>query len=971
MSLVTPGRACVLSLLTFFVCVSMATARADLSQDYNRMLARFNRLIADGQIREAEQVALAKLEIAKQLTDEPGIAIVALFDLARICYLDGRFTEAEQYATGAFELHQQVKHLLTDEQVYLADCLNILGLIFDEQGRYPEAESRYQRALAIRIRMHGNRSAAVADTLNNLAGVYLSQGRYSEAEIYYNRALAIRKHLFGADHRSVVDCLGNLANVYQRQVRHTEAEPLYRKCISLKEKSLGRNHPEVGNILNNLAQLCRMEGRYAEAKELNERTLDIWRRAYGNEHPDVLMSLNNLANIYRLEKDYDRAEAIYQEVFDLRQRTLGHDHPRVADTLGDLALVYNDQSRFAEAEQKLDLAIEIYRESRSSAHDLHRVVSWRGLVRWRLGRRDEALADMSLSARLAENQRGLVSGGEQERGQFFGSLFYAFEHLVMWQAELGQVAEAFSSCERGRARSLVEQMQTQGVDLLADVPAHTAQELRQRDQAAKKTVAMLEKQIEALTRQPAPSTSERERLTAARDQAREELVAVYRDTRNASPAYRLAVGSNYEPLRLQELQQWVDERQAVVLEYFVGEEASVLFVVAAGQEPRVEKLALDDHLAQQFSIEAGPLTSARLWALLHADGNDTIAQLGNVEGALAAQPRLAQLWQVLVPASVRPLLTGDRYQCVFVIPDGALASLPFEALVVETKGDQGPVYLLDVGPPLAYAPSASVLLNLSRRPATEPAPSNSLQPVLTVADVQYGEPSQTKEPLNPEFALSANSRYATAGGTLSPLPFTKTESTWVANVFKKQGQSTAALRGERATEAAVRSNVSGRKVLHFACHGLIDQRYGNFFGALALTREPAPRSPENDGFLTLPEIYELDLTDCELAILSACQTNVGLRQRGEGVYGLSRGFLVAGARRVVASNWIVDDEAAASLVSYFASGVAKAQAADAAEGTSDASSYASSLQAAKRFIRKQDKWAHPFFWASFVMIGPH
>jgi CHAT domain-containing protein len=168
-----------------------------------------------------------------------------------------------------------------------------------------------------------------------------------------------------------------------------------------------------------------------------------------------------------------------------------------------------------------------------------------------------------------------------------------------------------------------------------------------------------------------------------------------------------------------------------------------------------------------------------------------------------------------------------------------------------------------------------------------------------------------------------------------------------------------------ATERGVRYWSPGRRFLHLACHGLTDQKYGNFFGALALT--PGPRGsddPADDGFLTLPEIYELNLKGCELAILSACQTNYGPQQKGEGTWALSRGFLVAGARRVVASNWLVDDEAAASLVSRFCGGLAQAEKAG---KTVD---YAGSLQEAKRWIRKQDKWRSPYYWASLVLVGP-
>jgi CHAT domain-containing protein len=146
---------------------------------------------------------------------------------------------------------------------------------------------------------------------------------------------------------------------------------------------------------------------------------------------------------------------------------------------------------------------------------------------------------------------------------------------------------------------------------------------------------------------------------------------------------------------------------------------------------------------------------------------------------------------------------------------------------------------------------------------------------------------------------------------------------------------------------------------------LVDESYGNLFGALALTPGPDPGDPANDGFLTLAEIYELHLDDCELAILSACDTNYGPLQQGEGVWALSRGFLVAGSRRVVASNWLVDDEAAASLISVFCTYVARA------EKQGKPVDYAEALQKAKRWVRRQEKWSSPYYWGTFVLVGPN
>src|SRR4029079_6424834 len=134
---------------------------------------------------------------------------------------------------------------------------------------------------------------------------------------------------------------------------------------------------------------------------------------------------------------------------------------------------------------------------------------------------------------------------------------------------------------------------------------------------------------------------------------------------------------------------------------------------------------------------------------------------------------------------------------------------------------------------------------------------------------------------------------------------------------------------------------------------------------LALTPGAKAGNPADDGFLTLPEIYELNLKGNELAILSACQTNYGPEQRGEGVWALSRGFLVAGSRRVVASNWLVDDEAAACLVSVFGEGLAEG------EKSGARTDYAAALHGAKRWVRQQQKWRSPYYWGTFVLVGPN
>jgi CHAT domain-containing protein len=543
-----------------------------------------------------------------------------------------------------------------------------------------------------------------------------------------------------------------------------------------------------------------------------------------------------------------------------------------------------------------------------------------------------------------------------------------FEQMVAWQAELGGVAEAFAAIERSRARSLLDQMATQGVDLLAGLPEARADELRRLQRDAQRHVATAEKQLRLLADREdlSPEELQRERRALLADlrQARRDYVAAYNDARNASPACRLAVRQGFEPASLDAISSWVTERNALWLEYLLGTERGYVVVVSADGAPRIERLSVDRNQAEVLGVDPGPLTAKRLArALANDQGSGVLERVSTTEDAARARlaaPGLAALWEVLIPAPQREALRSGKIERLVVVPDGPLALLPMESLVV-AAGDE-PRYLLDAGPPIAYAPSATILLNLADREA--PArPGGAAARVLSAGDPQYD--ASPAAPSDKALAqLSAPTRYSRLSGRGARLPYAGWETQWVADVVDKQGFPVTTLTRTEATEARVRAALPGRWIVHLACHGLADQAYGNLFGALALTPGRSPADPDDDGFLTLAEIYALDVRGTELAVLSACRTNYGPQQQGEGVWALSRGFLVAGTRRVVASNWLVDDEAAASLVSYFLAIVAQEQK---QKGRAD---YAAALHRAMQWVRAQEKWKSPYYWSTFVLVGP-
>ncbi len=439
-------------------------------------------------------------------------------------------------------------------------------------------------------------------------------------------------------------------------------------------------------------------------------------------------------------------------------------------------------------------------------------------------------------------------------------------------------------------------------------------------------------------------------------EARRNVLAVYREVKNASSIYRTILSHDFRPVNLSVLKDWLVNDRAVLLRYYVGATGSWLFIIRPDQAPSLAPLVWSQNPQTSGRTSAGAITDASLRTLLLGGANGgLLAQLNRPETALEVTPTLHQLWTWLIPSDLQHSLVNGTYARLIVIPDGPLALLPFEILVTQPSAPTK--YLLDDGPPTLYAPSATLLYNIASRRREE---SKETGGVLTV-----GNPIYTARQAREEQRGSLQRRFELLRPQLSDLPFTGVEADKVVSAFTAAGLPVTPLRRGDATEARIRKELPGRRFVHLACHGLCDESHNNFFGALAVTRGEDAGNPTDDGFLTLGEIVELPLQACELSILSACETNFGPQQQGEGTWALSRGFLVAGSRRVVASTWLVDDEAGADLISDFCARLASDLS---REKQPD---YAGHLRAAKKRVRENGRWNNPYFWGSFVLIGPN
>jgi tetratricopeptide (TPR) repeat protein len=258
--------------------------------------------------------------------------------------LEGRFDPSLCYKDAT-----RVKEKDEGKTQHVAVLYNRIGRLLELMALYSSALPFFQRLLEIREHALGPNHPDVANSLDDLAIIYQNQGRYAEALPLIQRSLEIREHALGPNHPDVANSLFLLTSFYIHQGMNAEALPLIQRSLEIREHALGPNHPDVANSLSVLAAIYENQGRYAEALPLIQRSLEIREHALGPNHPDVANSLGLLATHNQNQGRYAEALPLIQRSLEIQERGLGPNDPYVASSLVVLAFIYESQGRYAEA----------------------------------------------------------------------------------------------------------------------------------------------------------------------------------------------------------------------------------------------------------------------------------------------------------------------------------------------------------------------------------------------------------------------------------------------------------------------------------------------------------------------------------------------------------------------------------------------------------------------------------------------
>ena len=885
-----------------------------------------------GASNAAREESLKALDCANRVKDDR-LRAAALTNLGESVFASGDLQTAQRYQQEASELWKT----LGDKRGLVASQIAL--------GYYSVNLSEPQNALAylegaLRSAEDAGDFRAQMLALNALGNVKSKLGRTQDALDDYARAKPLAERI--GDRLFWASIVGGAGSLYLRLGDAERARECEEQAaatfdsigawwgVAEAKLDLGRINGELGNhdkaisYLQEALALFRSQGmKRLEAQAL--RYIGIVQGSTG-DYRTSLQTFQESIKLNRLNQDYGYVADAHN--------LIGKDYEQLGDHTNAL-------QNYREALKLSRIASDPIVES-SALCNIARIERDRGSLR-------EAQDKLEAAVKIAESIRGNVSS-QDLRASYLAKIHEIYElyiDVLMLQntrnPNKGFDAQAFAISERARARSLLDSLQEGQANIREGVDAS----LLEKERSLRETVNIkADRHMKLL----AAKNSEADIVKSEIDGLTVEYARVRDQIRATSPHYAALIAP--ELFTLQQVQQQLLDQNSILLEYSLGDERSYVWMIESGSvstyelssrkdiEQAARKL-YDNFVAYQ--IVAGESVQDRTERQKKADESlpiDTASLSKLVLGPLAGK-------------------LGNKR--LVIVSDGALQYIPFAALHDPDSNSGAPQYL-NAQHEIVREPSASTLALLVSEAMRRVAASDSVavlaDPVFEVDDPRVKRASYES---TPESAEAERVKQAlrdigiSADGVEIPRLIASSDEADAIMSSVPWGTGLKAT-GFDANRSRVLGQELGRyRIVHFATHGMINNEHPELSGIVLSLFDQEGRS--QDGFLRLHDIYNLHLP-ADLVVLSACSTGLGKDVRGEGLIGLTRGFMYAGASGVVASLWKVDDRATAELMKLFYQGLFK-------KGLTPSGA----LRDAQLQMAKQKAWQSPYYWAGFIIQG--
>jgi CHAT domain-containing protein/tetratricopeptide (TPR) repeat protein len=914
-------------------------------------LHRLGRLLAfTGQPGPGIETLGAALDVRNGIHDEAGQA-ETLMELGSAEGTRSDNRRAVEYLDRALERAAAAADRRTQ-----ADVLNIRGVMEYGFGNPTRARELYESALTIR-RAIGD-EAGEGQSTSNLGVLHRSLGEPRVAIAYYEEALRVRRRLGAV--QSIANTLHNMGVAHGDLSEHERALDLLREALDLWRQSGGRRGEAF--TLQNIGQSYAHLGDPAKALEYYAQCMPLWkavgekrgeaqtllaaaglstnRRDFARAIADyttalqiatdagykreIGMALVGRGTARRLQGDVDAALADARQARDIlresgERREEGRALAEIGATLLQAGRVADASASYADALPLLESVEDRVGEA-GVRSQLARTAELGGDAE-EAARQATAALDLIESVRANLTAEGLSLSLFASKRQFYADAIDLLLRLHERTPNAGYDVAAFGVSERMRARALLDILAAGDVKPRQGREADLLSEIRRTQELINTKAVRLTRVLGAAsTRTGAIATDARREL----DDVLARLDVLRAQLRLSDPDFASLTAP--VPLSLAQVQAGIDGR-TVLLEYAVGDDRSHGWAVTESGH-----LTFDAPGRAELERSVRTLYAALAKAEVRSQKSDS----GDTGAAADRRVRSAAraLSTALLAPAAELLRTRSR---IVVVADGVLQSLPFAALPSPTGASDA----LAATHEFIVLPSASVGSALRSRAASRAAPSTA---IAVFADPVFS-PTDTR--------VTPGDRAPRAASSLPRLRFSRLEADHIARLAPRRTTVWADFTANRST--ALKPDLARFGIVHFAVHARIDDERPQL-SSIVLSQVDHDGRPQ-DGLVRVHEVYNLSL-NARLVVLSACSTALGRHVDGEGLIGLSRGFLHAGADAVVATLWAVDDRATAAFMTRFYDGLLGQRLSPAA-----------ALRSARRAMIQDPRWAAPQNWAAFVLIG--
>lgn len=732
-------------------------------------------------------------------------------------------------------------------------------------------------------------------------------------------ALKVREELLGDKSLDVSMSYDNIGSIYQEQGENDLALEYYLKSLNIKKEILGDRHKDVASSYISIGLFYFKTEEYDLALENYLTALKIYQDIFGEKHPDIAKTLNRIASVYDYQDDYNNALKYIQlgliaNLEDYNSRS----------NVNSIPIIRN----YLNAETLLE---SLYFKSYVFNKLKNLIASY-----YNLQLCDTLITQIS---KTYPSQKDKMSSKMDESQVWQAAIQRCVELAFNPASHLFNeyfLSQAFYFSEKNKVGLLLEALSGQESLKFAGI----SDSLLQEEHAIKIDISFCEKKL-AESPDTIIENKYRDQLFN-RNRQYEELIA--RIEKEYPDYYDLKYATNNPSIK--DIQSILDDKTAI-RSYFVGDSSISIFTLTN----------------KKLDVNNVP-TIKNL--------NDSITWFRY--GLTKTSPRMQEnyrriaflLYQQLFPESA-PI--DEQIENLIIIPEGNLAIVPFESLLTSNfTGDinsykEYPFLIKKYN--ISYSYSANLFYRTFSKQKSPSIEITKLNDWLAFAPVFNNSIDQTMVISTRELQKQLNwlktdslmtNRSMFDRNYITPLPATETETEAIFKLYDENNLKAKVLLHNNANEKFLKSGeLEQYKVLHFATHGFVNSERPELSGLL-LAQDT---TSVEDGILYSGEIYNLKL-NADLVVLSACETGLGKIQKGEGIIGLTRALLYAGAKNIIVSLWQVADESTSDLMVDFYKNSLENKV---------KSSYSEALRNAKLKMISEEKYAHPLFWSPFILIG--